>query len=412
MKPTLSLMGKIFAGTLAAGCFAAIVAASISVSVADSGRIVKGVTSMGTELSGMTRSEARAFFENAVRVRETPVVLQYGQARWTLSPEDTHMSVDIDAAIEEAMSCGRGDTLIRNMESQIRCAREGHDIELAATYDSDALMAKLSAVAAAIDTQPANAYVTLQSDGSIGRVAGIIGRKLDTETLAQTLGPAIEGLSLPEMVELTPKDVPPYVTDADLAAIDSVLGVYTTRFAYGDRGDNIVLAAGHLNGILIRSGQGFSFNEAVGQRTASAGYRTAGVILDGRMAQDVGGGVCQVSTTLYNAILLAGLTSTERSPHSFPSSYCPPGRDATVADGLLDFRFMNPLPHNVYLISATYGNTLAVYVLGTRADLNGNTIKIENSGSAMRPVIYRVYERDGQVVEREYLHTDAYASPL
>ncbi len=65
----------------------------------------------------------------------------------------------------------------------------------------------------------------------------------------------------------------------------------------------------------------------------------------------------------------------------------------------------------MYLLAGTYGNTLAVYVLGTKADLNGNTIKLENSGSAMQPVIYRVYERDGQVVEREYLHTDAYAQP-
>ena len=107
---------------------------------------------------------------------------------------------------------------------------------------------------------------------------------------------------------------------------------------------------------------------------------------------------------MYNAILLSGLTPTERTPHYFQSSYVSYGRDATVADGQIDFKFRNDLPHNVYLLAGTAGPTVTVYVLGTRADLNGANISIEHDGASL----YRSYYKDGQRVKDEYLHTDTY----
>ena len=89
-----------------------------------------------------------------------------------------------------------------------------------------------------------------------------------------------------------------------------------------------------------------------------------------------------------------------------------PGRDATVADGQIDFQFRNDLPHNIYLLSSTYGSTLTIYVLGNRSDLNGADIRIENEGSSMSPSIYRVYYKDGQVIKDEFLHTDVYHEPV
>ncbi|MBR1696462.1 MAG: VanW family protein, partial [Selenomonas sp.] len=180
------------------------------------------------------------------------------------------------------------------------------------------------------------------------------------------------------------------------------------RFYPGDRGDNIGLAASHLQGALIRSQATLSFNNIVGKRTRAAGYKNAGVIVNGEPAVDVGGGVCQVSSTLYNAILLAGLKPTERSNHSLPSSYVPAGRDATVADGLMDFVFQNPLPHPVVLRVSNSGSALTIYVLGTKADLGGKTISLVSEGPSTRPSVYRIWKQDGKVVEREFLHTDTF----
>ena len=147
----------------------------------------------------------------------------------------------------------------------------------------------------------------------------------------------------------------------------------------------------------------------MGTRTANAGYKNAAVLINGKSVPGIGGGVCQVSSTLYNAILLAGLNPTERFSHFIPSSYCPPGLDATVADDLIDFQFMNPLPHNVYILASADGRKITVQVLGTQADLQGKHISIETVGSSRRPSVYRIYSANGQVVEREYLHTDSYS---
>ena len=92
-----------------------------------------------------------------------------------------------------------------------------------------------------------------------------------------------------------------------------------------------------------------------------------------------------------------------------PSSYVPRGRDATVADDLLDLVFQNPLPHPVYLRVANTGSSLTIYVLGTRADLAGKTITLVTGGSYAHPSLYRVWKENGQIVDREFMHTDSYS---
>jgi vancomycin resistance protein YoaR len=114
---------------------------------------------------------------------------------------------------------------------------------------------------------------------------------------------------------------------------------------------------------------------------------------------------------LYNAVLLAGLQATERTPHFYPSAYCPTGRDATVADGLLDFKFQNTLSHPVYLLTTAAGSSLTIYVVGTKADLEGDTITLQNEGPRLHPSVYRIWTRNGQVISREFLHTDSYSTP-
>ena len=242
----------------------------------------------------------------------------------------------------------------------------------------------------------------------ITKTNGVVGKKLDIDPIIEELDPKLTNLERPDILILSPDEIQPYIKTSDVAAIDSVLAAYTTRYYPGDRGDNIALASSKLNDILIRKDEVFSFNTTVGRRTKAAGYKDAPVIIEGKVLEDVGGGVCQVSSTLYNAVLLAGLTPTVRAPHFFPSSYCPPGLDATVADDVLDFQFRNPLVHPVYLLASAYGSSLTVYILGTRADLNGNEISLERTGSRLTPTIHRVFSKNGTVVSREFMHTDYY----
>ncbi len=411
MNSSLST-GKLAAAVALAFCVFIPAVCAISVHSANDGRVIMGVQALGASLSGMKKEDALHFFEKAgaSRISRMPILLEYNQKSWTILPEDIHLTADAKTATQEAYSIGREGTPLQNLIHQMRCAITGRNIELTADYDRQLLANKLQAIANEINAQPINASIDFQADGSLKHTPAVIGKALDTSEIASALEPQLVSLQRPNVITLEPAETQPAIVDADLASIDSILASYTTSFGYGNRGDNIVIAASHLDDILIRSGSVFSFNNTVGQRTKNAGYKDAPVIIDGKVEEDIGGGVCQVSSTLYNAVLLAGLTPTMRTPHYYPSSYCPPGRDATVADNLLDFQFKNQLPHNVYLLSRTYGAELTIYVLGTGADLQGNTITLEQEGTVMQPTVYRIYSRDGNVIEREYMHTDSYSN--
>lgn len=130
------------------------------------------------------------------------------------------------------------------------------------------------------------------------------------------------------------------------------------------RTHNIQLASQAFHGLLLPPNARVSFNEQVGPRTKERGYLEAPVILYGELVDDLGGGVCQVSSTLYNALLLVGMTSRSRTPHSIPSDYVPLGQDATVAYGLIDLRMENTTPYHFLLATQVTRANLTVSVYG------------------------------------------------
>ena len=385
--------------------------AAVSDSIADSDKIVSGVNFEGIPLSGMNETAAKNFLKTEAAKKMQPLTFQYGEKQFTINPTEIGWTPQIDKAVAEAQSYGRGGTFLQNLTNQFNAMTTKPEIILTANFDENLLNQKIAEIAAQVDMQPANAIVNLNGD-NIEKIPGVIGKKLDQAKLSESLKDPLTNLNFAASnIELQPEEIQPFITTEDVAQIDTVLGEYTTYYYPGNRGDNIGIAAYALNDKIIKSGWVFSFNDTVGPRTYSAGYYNAPVIVNGKTEDGVGGGVCQVSSTLYNAVLLAGLTPTERTPHYFPSSYVSSGRDATVADGSIDFKFRNDFNHPVYLKTYASGSALTICVLGTKADLNGNTIAIETGGSSMNPSVYRVYYNNGQVVQEEYLHTDKYYSP-
>ena len=391
---------------VAAGAATAIV----SDSIADSNKIVSGVNFEGKSLAGMNDVAAKNFLQNEAAKKMQPLIFKYGDTEFTINPAEIALTPQIDDAVAQAQSYGRGGTVFQNLLNQFNTMSIKPKISLTANFDENLLNQKISEIASKIDTQPVNAVVNLNGE-AIEKIPGVIGKKLDQNKLAESLKEPLTNLNLNGAIQLEPEEIQPFIKTEDIAEIDTVLGEYTTYYYPGNRGDNIWLAASALSDKIIKTGWEFSFNNTVGPRSYSAGYFNAPVIVNGKTEDGVGGGVCQVSSTLYNAILLAGLTPTERTPHYFPSSYVSSGRDATVADDVIDFKFRNDFDHPVYLKSFTNGSAVTICVFGTRADLNGNTISIETSGTAMKPTVYRVYYNNGQVVKEEYLHTDVYYNP-
>lgn len=390
---------------------AGVTSAAVSSSIADSDKIVAGVNFEGLPLSGMNDADAKNFLQSEALKKMQPLKFQYGNETFTITPQDIALTPQLDKAVADAQSYGRGGTFFQNLNSQVNAMSQKPQISLTATYNENLLNQKISEIAAKIDTQPVNAVVKLNGD-NIEKIPGVIGKKLNQEKLAQSLKEPLQSLNLKSgAIPLEPEDIQPFITTEDISQIDTILGEYTTYYSPGNRGDNIWLAANSISDKIVKTGWEFSFNNTVGPRSYAAGYLNAPVIVNGKTEDGVGGGVCQVSSTLYNAILLAGLTPTERTPHFFKSGYIGAGRDATVAEDYIDFKFRNDLPHPVYIKTFANGYDLNVCILGTRADLNGNTIQIETGGSDMNPTVYRVYYKDGAAVSEEYLHTDKYYSP-
>ena len=410
MNISNTALGKIVALATVVITITVLVAGCISVTVSNKDRVIMGVQAHGTSLAGLTKNEAHKFFTDlaASKLQRKAAVLTYKERNFQIDPADINLHGNVDEAVNAAYSIGRDSSPLKNIFTQLRCAIFGATITMDASFDAELLNQQLMQIKKAIDTPPKNGTVTLLADGNIKKTPAVTGLTLDIVPLAAELAPDFQTFNLTVKKELQPTEQPPFIQDNDIAAMDGILSSYTTNFYPGDRGDNIGLAASHLQGALIRSGASLSFNDIVGPRTHEAGYKNAGVIVYGEHAIDVGGGVCQVSSTLYNAILLAGLTPVERTGHFASSSYVPAGRDATVADGLIDFVFRNPLPHPVYLTIANSGNALTIYVLGTKADLGGKNIALVTEGSPKRPSLYRLWLQNGQVIDREFLHTDAY----
>lgn len=162
--------------------------------------------------------------------------------------------------------------------------------------------------------------------------------------------------------------VQPKVTASQLEGmkITGLVSKYSTQFDPGlvNRTENIRLAAKALNGKLLAPGEKFSFNQSVGERTASAGYKEAMIIVGEQFTPGLGGGVCQVSSTLYNAALLAHIDILERHPHSLAITYVPQGQDATVAYPDLDLKFKNSTSGYLLLRSFVQGSTLTFELYG------------------------------------------------
>ena len=191
-------------------------------------------------------------------------------------------------------------------------------------------------------------------------------------------------------------------------------GSCTTSFSgsSSNRINNIKVAAEHLNNMIIMPGQEVSVSTAILPRTSANGYREAGAYLNGETVMAIGGGICQVSSTTYNAVKNAGLVVLERHPHSMPVHYLPLGLDAAISSGSKDLRFRNNYSAPVILQAYTEGKKLIINVLVWDQDLNGRSFKLwaKNTGSLSAKTYFTTYQ-DGKEVSTDYVGNSTYMAP-
>ncbi len=249
-----------------------------------------------------------------------------------------------------------------NVSTLVRKAKRGE--ELSVTYRRTWADAEgdILAVCKANVREAQNASVRFSSGGFV-YTSDRAGKYCDYKKLLSAALSALDAGR--DEICFVPSSYAPKVTEEDLRARTQVLASFSTRFDAGNapRSHNIELAARRISGVTVAAGEEFSFNAVVGKRTRENGFEEANVILDGEFVPGVGGGVCQASTTLFNAALRAGLTVTESRPHSLSVSYVPPSLDAMVSDSS-DLKFVNPYPFPVYISAAAGGGMVRFTVYG------------------------------------------------
>lgn len=243
--------------------------------------------------------------------------------------------------------------------AEITCAYEARPYDERITADT--LLAAMSPEAKNASYDPATEEIT----------EATVGITIDPAAVTA----ALDGLPEGEEVAVDATVVFPHVYKAELETclFRDLLASYSTDFTgTADRINNVCLAANACNGTVLNSGDVFSYNECVGERTASKGYREAPAYIAGETVDTVGGGICQTSSTLYYACLLADLEIVSRTAHRYTCTYIPYGLDATVSWPSLDYKFRNNTDYPIKIITTTSGGKVTVYLYGTKT--NGNYV--------------------------------------
>ena len=179
-----------------------------------------------------------------------------------------------------------------------------------------------------------------------------------------------------------------------------------------NRTTNLRLAANKINGTVVMPGEVFSYNKVVGARTIAAGYKEAPIYVSGRVEDGLGGGICQITTTLYNAVVYANLEIVERSNHQFVPSYVGASRDATVVYGAIDFKFKNNRDYPIKIMCSVSGGVANFQIFGLKTD-NDYQVEIStritgSTANAIYSQAYKTLKKDGQIISTEVLSTDTY----
>ena len=347
--------------------------------IIDNGTFYDGISIAGVDLSGKTIDQARPEVEKKAQEQLGALSISYtvDDDTFTLRAEELGAAVDLDAALEQAMLYGRSGNFFERQNAIDTAKEQGVEIELPVTYSQQAISDAVSKNDAELSSPAKDATVELKTTSDEEKkITGYeisftdeeVGYGADEDKLVADLYAAVTSGSF-EPVSAELKEIQPDVTRAELEKQYTERGIYETEYSSSDEGRryNIWKMANIINGVKIEPGETWSINEEAGPRTYSKGWKGAPGISDGEYKEEAGGGICQVSSTLYTAVLRAEVTVADRTHHSWPLSYVPGGLDATISTGSPDFKITNNYDVPIYIVTRCDGEgarTIEVAIIG------------------------------------------------
>ncbi len=328
-------------------------------------KVIPGVFIDNTYVGEMKREQVEDIFEQKnSRIHQVKFTLVHNDLTATVSAKDLHVGYDTALITEQAMTLGKNSSLLSDMLVIIDSYLNGKTLVSSYTSDTERLESALSNLDKQIYKEPVNAQFTVTNNRVTAFQESSNGEAIDYEKLIDTFQKHVQNI----VKEESPKEItlqlpikvlePEVPTEkANNLGIVEVIGQGVSHYAGSipNRAHNVALAASKINGVLIAPNEIFSFNKAIGNIDRYTGYKEAYVIQGGKTVLGDGGGVCQVSTTLFRAVLNAGLPVEERYGHAYRVGYyeqqSSPGLDATIYVPTVDFRFKNDTEHHILIQS-------------------------------------------------------------
>lgn len=327
-------------------------------------RILPGVKIESLDVGGLTVDAATRRVEKAFKP-QGDLKLVFKDIKQTVDLDDIGAEVRAKQSAHKAFAVGRNRGFFEDSRQRYYALTSGFRIQVTWTSDAKKTRAALKRAAKIIEQPPINAKLLIDQK-NVSIEPHQEGREL---LFAKSLARFRYGFyKKSKKIELAVKTSYPDKTTKDIKKlrIEKQLAEYSTSLSptMSGRRKNIELAMSKIDGTHIGPGENFSFNDTVGKRTSGNGFLSAPVIQGGRLVPGIGGGICQVATTLYNASMISGLTTVERSVHSFYISHYPTGRDATVVDGQLDFKFKNDTNGTLLIKTFILSNAVGFKIYG------------------------------------------------
>lgn len=328
--------------------------------------IYNGVKVDSIELGGLDQQEAIEHLKKKLQndIHGRLIIFSDGDYSNKVNYKELGIDYDYQTAAKKAYKVGREGNILKRMKNIVSVSSNGKNIDLEVKKDEAKIKKLVENISQELLTEKVEAKIRHTGRG-FTVTDEVVGRSVDSNKLLENIN---KGIMVSELIEIPIIEDKPKATKALLSQIKDEIGSYSTKFGLNDanRVFNIKKATETINGRVIFPGEVFSFNETTGPRSKKAGYKDAIVIEGGKFVPGEGGGVCQVSSTLYNTALNSKVNIVERHSHSLPIGYVPAGKDATVAYDMLDFKFKNNYDTPIYVKGEVVGNQLIIKLYGKK----------------------------------------------
>ncbi len=341
-----------------------------------------GTTINGIDVSGLNQKQA----ENVVGAKmldtldEVSLTLKYEDRVWKFSGNDFEVNVNIGEQLQEVMSYGREGNIFEKTRLANKIKKEGLDYNISYTKLLAGLDNKIEELAGEINSQGEFSNIEFNPEQEVMFIIqeSKNGVEVDKQELISRLDKAF-AMSKQVEIEIPVVPVLPEGEKEDLVLDISMRSQFTTDYSTSSvaRKSNVKLALSKFNGMIVEPNQEISFNQTTGARSEENGYLKANIINNGVFVEGSGGGVCQASTTLYNALVLSDIEILEVHHHSLPVSYVPLSSDAMVSEGFADLIFKNTTDAPIYIKTFCDDKTANVQIFGV-GNKEGETRKIRS----------------------------------